>query len=63
MKLEYMLLLAGMTSVPAMAHIGYTGRSFGAFGDTFATSTLSNQAVTGNYGWIDGADADNGDSQ
>ena len=60
--LEYALLLAGMTSVPAMAHVGYTGRSFGTFGDTFAMSTLSNQAATGNYGWIDGTDADYGDS-
>ncbi len=60
--LKYALLLAGMTSVPAMAHIGYTGRNFGTFDDTFAMSTRSDQAATGNYGWIDGTDADYGDA-
>lgn len=59
---EYALLLTGMASVPAMAHVGYTGRNFGTFGDAFAVSTLSNQAATGNYGWADGTDADYGDS-
>ncbi|MDQ3186853.1 MAG: FxDxF family PEP-CTERM protein [Pseudomonadota bacterium] len=60
--LKYALLLAGMTSLPAMAHIGYGGRNFGTFDDTYAMSTLSGKAATGNYGWIDGTDADNGDS-
>lgn len=60
--LRYALLLAGMTSLPAMAHIGYGGRNFGTFDDTVAMSTLSGKAATGNYGWVDGTDADNGDS-
>lgn len=49
-------------SLPANAHVGYTGRNFGTFDNTYATATLSDQAVTGNYGWIDGTDSDNGDS-
>ncbi|WON74108.1 FxDxF family PEP-CTERM protein [Nitrosospira sp. Is2] len=60
--LKYALLLAGMTSLPAMAHVGYSGRNFGTFDGTSATSTLSGQGVTGNYGWIDGTDADYGDA-
>ena len=60
--LKYALLLAGMTSLPAIAHVGYSGRNFGTFDDTYATSTRSEQAVTGNYGWIDGTDADYGDA-
>ncbi len=59
---KYALLLAGMTSLPAIAHVGYSGRNFGTFDDTYAVSTRSNQAVTGNYGWIDGTDADYGDA-
>ena len=61
-NLGYALLLAGMTSIPAMAHVGYTGRNFGTFDGTSAMSTLSGQGVTGNYGWIDGTDADYGDA-
>lgn len=60
--LGYALLLAGMTSLPAIAHIGYSGRNFGIFNDVYATSTLLGQAATGNYGWIDGTDSDYGDS-
>lgn len=60
--LKYALLLAGMTSLPAIAHVGYNGRNFGTFDDMYATSTRSEQAVTGNYGWIDGTDADYGDA-
>lgn len=56
------MLLMGMTSIPALAHVGYTGRNFGTFDGTSATSTLSGQGVTGNYGWIDGTDADYGDA-
>lgn len=51
-----------MTSLPALAHVGYGGRNFGTFDGTYATSTLGNQAVTGNYGWIDGTDPDYDDS-
>ena len=60
--LRYALLLAGATSLPAMAHVTYTGRNFGTFDNTYASSTLMNQAVPGNYGWIDGTDSDYGDS-
>ncbi|HEY6043923.1 MAG TPA: PEP-CTERM sorting domain-containing protein, partial [Nitrosospira sp.] len=60
--LRYALLLAGATSLPALAHVTYTGRNFGTFDNTSATSTLTGQAVPGNYGWIDGTDSDYGDS-
>lgn len=61
--IRYALLLAGMTSLPAMAHIGYGGRDFGSFDGTLgASQTISNQSINGNYGWIDGTDADWGDS-
>ncbi|MDO9312236.1 MAG: FxDxF family PEP-CTERM protein [Nitrosomonas sp.] len=60
---KYALLLVGMTSLPAMAHIGYGGRDFGTFtGASAATNTITNQSFTGNHGWIDGTDADWGDS-
>lgn len=59
---KYVFLLAGITSLPAMAHVGYTGRNFGTFDGSHATSTIANQAVTGNYGWIDGTDSDYGDA-
>lgn len=56
------LLLAGMTSLPAVAHVNYAG-DFGMFYGTPETSTISSrQWVTGNYGWIDGTDADYGDT-
>ena len=60
--LQYAFFLAGMISLPAMAHVGYSGRNFGTFSTTYSTSTLTDQAATGNYGWIDGTDADQGDS-
>jgi len=48
---------------PALAHISYNGRDFGSFSGLSAASvTIANQAVTGNYGWADGTDADWGDS-
>lgn len=59
---QYALFVAGMASLPATAHVGYSGRNFGTFDDTYASSTVTGQAVTGNYGWIDGTDADYGDS-
>jgi hypothetical protein len=47
----------------AGAHVTYTGRDFGAFsGLTNGTSTITNQTVTGNYGWADAADGVLGDS-
>ena len=60
--LQYALFVVGTASVPAMAHVGYGGRDFGTFDDTYTTSTRTDQAVTGNYGWMDGTDADYGDS-
>jgi hypothetical protein len=60
--LQYALVAAGMISLPAVAHVGYTGRNFGTFDDSYAVSTRSNQSVTGNYGWIDGTDPDYGDA-
>lgn len=61
--LKYALLFAGMTSLPAIAHIGYGGRDFGSFSGVAGESqTRSSQSITGNFGWIDGADADWGDS-
>ena len=60
--LEYFFFIIGLSSLPAMAHVGYSGRNFGTFDGTYAMSTLSNQAATGNYGWIDGTDADYGDA-
>ena len=45
------------------AHLTYSGRDFGAFsGLTNGTATITNQAVTGNYGWADAADGVLGDS-
>jgi hypothetical protein len=60
--LGYAFLLAGTISLPANAHVGYSSRNFGTFGDIYAISTVSDQATTGNYGWIDGTDSDYGDS-
>ena len=52
-----------MSSNVAEAHIGYTGRNFGAYsGLTNGTFTITNQTVTGNYGWADAADGILGDS-
>jgi hypothetical protein len=45
------------------AHVTYTGRDFGSFsGLTNGTVTMTNQTVTGNYGWADAADGILGDS-
>jgi hypothetical protein len=45
------------------AHVTYSGRDFGSFsGLTNATATITNQTVTGNYGWADAADGILGDS-
>lgn len=47
----------------AQAHIGYSGRDFGSFtGLETRSITIANQAVTGNFGWIDASDASLGDS-
>lgn len=53
-------LLAGNL---AHAHISYSGRDFGSYtGLTFGSLSISNQTVTGNYGWADAADGILGDS-
>jgi len=55
------LLLVGTCA--AHAHIGYTGRDFGSFtGLDSASTTIANQAVTGNFGWANAADGNLGDS-
>lgn len=47
----------------ANAHVSYTGRDFGAYsGLTNATRVITNQTVTGNFGWADAADGILGDS-
>jgi len=53
-----LLLGAGTAS----AHISYTNRDFGTLVPNAAPVTISNQTVTGNYGWADGTDDDNADS-
>ena len=49
-------------TLSASAHIGYSGRDFGTIVPNAAPVTIANQAVTSNYGWADGTDADFGDS-
>jgi hypothetical protein len=52
-----------MISLPAVAHISYSDRNFGIYDlATGGSNTISNQFVTGNYGWIDGTDSDQGNS-
>jgi hypothetical protein len=47
----------------ARAHLTYGGRDFGGFsGLTNRSSTITNQTVTGNFGWADAADGILGDS-
>jgi hypothetical protein len=47
----------------AHAHISYSGRDFGSYsGQTNGAFTITNQTVTGNYGWADAADGILGDS-
>ncbi|BBL35580.1 hypothetical protein Nstercoris_01852 [Nitrosomonas stercoris] len=58
-----LLFVVGMASLPAVAHISYSDRDFGIYDlATGGSSTILHQFVTGNYGWIDGTDADQGDS-
>jgi hypothetical protein len=69
MKLKHLNVIASaallLMSGTASAHITYgrtSGRDFGTLVPNAAPVTISNQTVTGNYGWADGTDADNGDS-
>ncbi|ABI60152.1 PEP-CTERM sorting domain-containing protein [Nitrosomonas eutropha] len=58
-----LLFAAGITSLPAVAHISYSSRDFGIYDSTTGGSnTILHQFVTGNYGWIDGTDSDQGNS-
>ena len=61
--ITYAILITGMSALQAMAHIGYGGRDFGSFtGVTAQSQSISEQALSGGHGWIDGTDADWGDS-
>jgi hypothetical protein len=66
MKLRHLNVIASaallLMSSTASAHISYSGRDFGTLVPNAAPVTISNQTVTGNYGWADATDADNGDS-
>lgn len=67
MKTTPKSLLAGigitlLATGASQAHVSYTGRNFGTFTGGILTSSISNQAVGGNFGWADGTDADFGDS-
>lgn len=66
MKLRHLNVIASaallLMSGTASAHISYSGRDFGTLLPNAAPVTISNQTVTGNYGWADATDADNGDS-
>lgn len=57
-------LAAGLLATnTAEAHISYTGRDFGSYsGLTSATTAITNQTCTGNFGWADAADGILGDS-
>lgn len=58
-----LLFVVGMASLPAVAHISYSDRDFGIYDlATGGSSTILHQFVTGNYGWVDGTDADQGNS-
>lgn len=49
-------------ALSASAHIGYGGRDFGTLVPNASPVTITNQTVTGNYGWADGTDDDFADS-
>lgn len=58
-----LLFVVGMASLPAVAHISYSDRDFGIYDlATGGSSTIFHQFVTGNYGWVDGTDADQGNN-
>lgn len=63
--LHVALLLAGLSSTSAMAHI--IPVSFGTFDVSVAATAAGsgtgvNNGASGNFGWIDGADGDWGDT-
>jgi len=47
--------LAILAAAPASAHISYSGRDFGSITGS-SNVTISNQTVTGNFGWADASD-------
>jgi hypothetical protein len=51
---------AAAAAAPALAHIGYSNRSFGTI--TASGSSITNQTVSSGFGWADATDADWGDS-
>lgn len=52
-----------LASNVAQAHLTYGGRDFGSYsGLTNGPTAITNQTVTGNYGWADAADGILGDS-
>jgi hypothetical protein len=51
-----------LAPLSAHAHIGYTGRNFGAFSGGEAPVTIQNQNAGGSFGWATATDADFGDS-
>jgi hypothetical protein len=55
-------LLGGMGVMSAQAHIGYTNRNFGTLVPDAPPVTITNQKVTGNFGWADGTDENFADS-
>ncbi|TXI30592.1 MAG: PEP-CTERM sorting domain-containing protein [Nitrosomonas oligotropha] len=63
-SLRYALFLAGLStglvSAPAMAHIHPI--NFGTFDGTAGPTSSALASVPGNFGWIDGTDADWGDT-
>ncbi|MDH3460156.1 MAG: PEP-CTERM sorting domain-containing protein, partial [Burkholderiaceae bacterium] len=57
------LIAVAFASAPALAHITYTDRNFGGFsGLALQSASITNQAVSGNFGWADATDDDFGDS-
>lgn len=55
------LLLTGLSATPAMAHIIPT--DFGTFDGTLPVAPIAlNGGMVGNFGWVDGSDADWGDT-
>ncbi|NJA04928.1 hypothetical protein HC024_04100 [Methylococcaceae bacterium WWC4] len=54
--LQSALLLGGLSSMPAMAHLYPI--NLGNFDGTVGASASAVSSVTGSYGWIDGTDAD-----
>ena len=63
--LNFIIAVAFLTaSTSVSAHISYTGRNFGSFTGSGSESavTLGSNAVTGDYGWASGTDANLGDT-